>query len=312
VVKIRGSQRSYLGVNIDEITPDRANALKLKDVRGVEVTMVDRDAAAGKAGLREHDVIMSYNGTPVEGEDQLRRMIRETPPGHTVQMGIVRGGNQLTVPVTMGTHAPEQAQVMAFSVPEVEVPEIEMPEMPDFPQFEVMTRSYAPTTGIAVESLTPQLAEFFGSKSRDGILIRSVDKGSIAEKAGLRAGDVIVKVSGEKVTDRGDYRRALRNKSGNVPVTILRDKREQTLTMNLPERKHSQAFPKQNFEVEVPDVNIDMDDFRPELQHIAMLSRDKSLQEFAKHKDEIQKEMKKAQEELRRSLQTMNEDSDKE
>jgi hypothetical protein len=104
----------------------------------------------------------------------------------------------------------------------------------------------------------------------------------------------------------------LRSKSGNVAVTILRDKREQTITMNLPERKHSQAFPKQSFEVEVPEVDIDMDDLRPELENIAMLSRDKSLQDFAKHKDEIRKEMEKAREDMRRTLRNLDEQFDKE
>src|SRR5215469_9815198 len=63
--------RSYLGVDIRDVTPERASALKLKEERGVEITMVDADAPAGKAGLREHDVILAFNGTAVEGEEQL-------------------------------------------------------------------------------------------------------------------------------------------------------------------------------------------------------------------------------------------------
>src|SRR5215831_3108549 len=87
--------RSYLGVDIRDITQDRVAALKLKEERGVEVTMVDQDAPAGKAGIKEHDVILDFNGAAVESEEQLRRLIRETPPGRSVTLGISRDGSPL-------------------------------------------------------------------------------------------------------------------------------------------------------------------------------------------------------------------------
>src|SRR5437899_10129323 len=79
-------------------------ALKLKDERGVEITMVDQDAPAGKAGLKEHDVILEFNGTVVESEEQLRRMIREVPPGRTVSLGISRDGNPMKMSVQLAAH----------------------------------------------------------------------------------------------------------------------------------------------------------------------------------------------------------------
>src|SRR5215813_15083864 len=88
---------SYLGVDIENVTADRVGPLKLKEERGVEVTMVDQDAPAGKAGVKEHDVIVDFNGTAVESEEQLRRMIREVPPGRNVTLGISREGNPLTI-----------------------------------------------------------------------------------------------------------------------------------------------------------------------------------------------------------------------
>src|SRR5215813_15097971 len=80
------SGRSYLGVDINDVTSDRVGPLKLKEERGVEIVSVDQDAPAGKAGLKEHDVILEFDGTKVEGEEQLRRMLRETPPGRTVTL----------------------------------------------------------------------------------------------------------------------------------------------------------------------------------------------------------------------------------
>src|SRR5208282_1324870 len=81
---------SYLGVDTRDVTADRLTALQLKEEHGVEITMVDQDAPAGKAGLKEHDVILSVNGTEVESVEQLRRMIRETPPGRIVALGLSR------------------------------------------------------------------------------------------------------------------------------------------------------------------------------------------------------------------------------
>ena len=99
---MHAQQTPFLGVHIQELTPDRVTSLKLKDNRGVEVVLVDKDAAAGKAGLRPHDVIVTFNGAPIEGSEQFRRMIRETPVGHGAQLGIVRDSQTITVPVTMG------------------------------------------------------------------------------------------------------------------------------------------------------------------------------------------------------------------
>ena len=91
------SSQSYLGIACNDVDNDRAAALKLKEAAGTEVINVDRDGPAGKAGLRPHDVILQMNGQVVAGEEQLRRMLHETPPGRTVTLLISRDGQQLTV-----------------------------------------------------------------------------------------------------------------------------------------------------------------------------------------------------------------------
>src|SRR5277367_2038164 len=88
---------SYLGVDIADITSERLGALKLKEEQGVEVTMVDQDAPAGKAGIKEHDVILTMNGTAIESKTQLQRMIHETPAGRVVTFGLSRDGQAMTV-----------------------------------------------------------------------------------------------------------------------------------------------------------------------------------------------------------------------
>jgi serine protease Do len=227
--------RAYLGVDIQDVTSDRVSALKLKEERGVEITMVDQDAPAGKAGLKEHDVILDFNGTAVESEEQLRRLIREVPPGRTVTLGISRDGNPMKVNVQLADHSAMVAQ----SRPHVVIP---APRVREFPRngmdFQFQIQTYSAVLGIQTESLTRQLGEYFGVKDGEGVLVRSVEKGSAAEKAGLKAGDVIVRADNEKLTDRSDLSHILRNHRGGGKMTlvVMRDKHEQTIMVTLPDR----------------------------------------------------------------------------
>jgi membrane-associated protease RseP (regulator of RpoE activity) len=228
---------SYLGVDTSDITPDRLAALHLKDERGVEVTMVDQDAPAGKAGVHEHDVILSINGDAVQGVEQLRRMIHEIPPGRSVTIGISRNGEALALKAQLAHRkdfsvlAPE----FKFEMPNLTA---SIPEM-DVPASIVVAHSSA-RSGLMVENLSPQLSDFFGVKDGQGILVRSVEKGSFADKSGFHAGDVIVRVNGQSVNDSGDFGQALRTRKTNtVTISIVRAKKEQTLTLTLPEIKHT-------------------------------------------------------------------------
>ena len=217
---------AYLGVDTRDITPDRLSELKLKEEHGVEVTLVDQDAPAGKAGLKEHDVILNLNGSQVESVEQLRRMIREIPPGRLVTLGISRDGQPMTVKAQLADRKKTFGMGMsggkAFSFTMPAIPAIPatpvMPAMPemDVPVSIVVVHSSA-RSGLMVENLTPQLGDFFGTKNGQGVLVRSVEKGSRAEKAGFRAGDVVVKVNDEAIHDTSDFTHAVR---GRKIVTI--------------------------------------------------------------------------------------------
>ena len=94
-----------------------------------------------------------------------------------------------------------------------------------------------------VENITPQLGEFFGVKNGNGVLVRSVEKGSRAEKAGFRAGDVIVKVNDQAVHDTSDFSHAVRSRNGDsVSVGVIRDKKEQNLNLSLPPARNPAMF----------------------------------------------------------------------
>ena len=235
---------SYLGVDIADVTGERMSQLKLKEEKGVEITMVDQDAPAGKAGIREHDVILTLNGTPVDSAAQLRRMIHETPPGRVVTLGLSRDGQPMSVKVQLGDKGKEYAyNPKAKEGYRIEIPPIPpippMPEM-DIPSFNMVVVTSSPRSGLTVENITPQLGEFFGIKNGIGVLVRAVAKGSRAERAGFRAGDVIVKINDQQVHDTSDFTHAVRSRDGNsVNVGVVRDKKEQTIALPLPERKDS-------------------------------------------------------------------------
>ena len=306
---------SYLGVDTRDITSDRLGPLNLKEERGVEVTMVDQDAPAGKAGLKEQDVILTLNGEKVESVEQLRRMIRETPSGRVVTLGISRNGQPMTFKVQLADR--KNSFAYAFG-PKAKDFHFEMPAMPVIPDMDipvsiVVVHSSA-RSGLMVENITPQLGDFFGVKNGQGVLVRSVEKGSRADKAGFRAGDVIVKINGESIHDASDFTHALRSrKDSTASINILRDRKEQTLTLSLPERKESDLF-HESFEVprfngktsmelnqlasewarlgpEMAEaIGRDLQQIKPEIQ----LER----QELLKHQREYQKQMREVQRQL--------------
>ena len=263
--------RSYLGVDIRDVTDDRMSALKLKEERGVEIVMVDGDAPAGKAGLREHDVILEFNGAAVENGEQLRRLIRETPPGRTVTLGISRDGSPMKISVQLADHS----QVVAQSFPRVEIPE--MPRVQIFPRNGIdipIIQTYSSTLGVQTENLTRQLGEFFGVKDGEGVLVRSVEKGSAAEKAGLKAGDVIVRADNEKLTDRTDLTHILRNhrSGGPLKLIVVRDKHEQNFTVTLPDRRSRDSGALLEFDSEELSASLaNMDDVLRELSENGVL-----------------------------------------
>jgi len=285
---------SYLGVDISDVTTERLSALKLKEEKGVEVTMVDQDAPAGKAGIKEHDVILTMNGTTIESGAQLRRMIHEMPPGRVVSFGLSRDGQPLTVKVQLADKHSE----FSFRGPKpgdihVNIPEIHIPDI-DIPSINMVVVTSSAHSGLMVENITPQLGEFFGVKNGNGVLVRSVDKGSRAEKAGLRAGDVIVKVNDEPVHDTSDFTHAVRSRNGgSVSVGVIRDKKEQNLNLTLPDRKESGELLDDEESLQGPLIDAESADELTELQ-----------QEVA----EVQPEMELAREDARTSVRELRKD----
>jgi len=226
VYELHPGGMTYLGVNIAEVNADRARELKLKDPYGVEITRVEEGSPAEKAGLKAGDVVLEYNGQRVEGMEQFGRLVRETPAGREVKLLVSRGGVAQTIAATLGTR---KARTLGGNMfPGVEIPEIHLPDIP-----QVFTAWRSPMLGIEAESLGSQLAAYFGVK--DGVLVRSVIKDSAAEKAGIKAGDVITKIDAISVTTPNEVSSAVRSASSNktFSVELVREHKETTVSVNI-------------------------------------------------------------------------------
>ena len=222
---------SFLGVAIQEIDSNRAKELKLSDQAGVEVTLIAPDSPAEKAGIKIGDVVTQYNGQRVDGMDQFSRLVRETPPGREVKIGIIRNG----VPQTIAVKIVARLAISGQLIPAPVQNPFEL-RFPDMPQSRMTWRSTI--LGIEAEALDGQLAEFFGVK--EGVLVRTVTKGSAADKAGIKAGDVIVRVEDAKVATPADISNQLRSLRGRpISIVVVRDRKEINVMLsviNRPER----------------------------------------------------------------------------
>ena len=233
---------SWLGVEPSEVTSDKAKELKLPAEHGVLLDKVMNDSPASKAGLKENDVVTEINGQRVEGAAQFRRMLREIPAGRTAQLTVWRDGRTRSVTVTMGK-LEESRHNLAFAAPgafALQVPE--MPDLPAMPELNIDGGVFAisprPRLGIDAEDLNGQLGTFFGAPEGEGILVRDVANGSVAEKAGLKAGDVIISLNGDRIRSVGDLRAKLGTRTGDKATTarlgVLRNHSEIPLSVELP------------------------------------------------------------------------------
>jgi serine protease Do len=217
----------FLGVRLADVDEDHAKTLKLGDARGVEVKAVMEGSPADSAGIQPGDVIMGYNGETVLGAEQLTRMVRETPPGRKVKVQYWRAGRTHVAIVAVGVAA-NSGSSWPQGVP---IPNWQAPSL-DFPTPLLIWRNSA--IGIDFERVDSQLADYFGVKG--GVLIRLVKRGSPADRAGVRAGDVIFSVAQQTLSTEHDFSFLLKQCGATVPVSLMRDHKRLDLTISLPQQ----------------------------------------------------------------------------
>ena len=210
----RGAQ---LGVRVSDVDVKAATG-------GVRVDEVNQDSPAEKAGLREGDVVVEYDGERVRSARQFTRLVQETPDGRTVKIALLRNGQKQTVDAT--PDAGRATWDFHYDGDQIRR-ELER-SLRDFPRdFDFRFDDRGPRRfeyraaragdavqgsrgrlGVSVQSLTPDLEEYFGA-TNGGVLVSSVAQDSAAAKAGMKAGDVIVSINGDRVSDSGDLMREI-------------------------------------------------------------------------------------------------------
>ncbi|MEO7969896.1 MAG: PDZ domain-containing protein [bacterium] len=266
---------SFLGVYTEDISKENMGRYNLREVRGVGITQVAKDSPAEKAGLRKDDVILRFDGDNVTSAKKLSRLVSEVAPDQSVRLGISRGGSEQEVSVTIGKRNESINAGEGFRALQG------MQGMPDLrglitPEGRggnvwkwegpgqggdgmVFAFGNNRRIGVSTMQLTKQLADYFGIADGQGVLVTSVAEDSPAAKAGIKAGDVITAIDGEKVDGAGDVARGInKKKEGDVTLTIVRKGSQRTITVtpNVVKPMIAPGAPPQARRIVIPRIEL--------------------------------------------------------
>ena len=189
--------RGWLGVVIQNVTPELAKVYGLDKPEGVIVNRVMKDSPAAKAGLKAQDIIVAFNGKPVQSVTQLTSLVSASDPRTTVRLTILRDGKRKTVSVKLGERPKEE----------------ELAEAPG--------EEHVPELGLRVENLTSELRERYNiDESVKGVVVVQLQRGSVAAQSGLRLGDVILEVNRHRVSNVAEFRQVIEDLKPGDPVAF--------------------------------------------------------------------------------------------
>jgi serine protease Do len=204
--------RGWLGVMIQDLTPELAKSFGLKETKGVLIADVVADGPAHKAGLERGDIVLEFDGRPVETSHDLSRRVAAVKPGTETVIKVLRNGREKKIQVTIGT------------MPEDGAPAAE-PAVAETPW------------GLTVQNLTPELAQRFGwDESEKGVIVTEVEPGSPASDARITRGDLIKEVNREKIQNLRDYKQAVERAGEDRSLLLLIKRGEHTFYVVLAAR----------------------------------------------------------------------------
>ena len=211
-------ERASIGVSIRDVRSADTGSARLSKAEGAYIESVQSGTPAEKAGLKAGDIVLEFDGEHVRGARHFARLVEETPVGRSVGVAITRGGTRQTLSV-----APEETRGAVRFQGEELGERIER-GLRDLQQRRPPGNDQR--LGVALMPLSEQLAAYFGVKS--GVLVSEVVPDSAAARAGVRAGDVITTISGQRVSSPADVVAILRqtDQPGTVDLTLVRDRRE--------------------------------------------------------------------------------------
>lgn len=263
VITNRDDDRSWLGVTVIDITRRFAEKKNLSVNEGAYVSGVADDSPAERAGLREGDVIVEFDGQKIRDTEDLQQAVRKVEPGREVFIGVVRDGEKQSLKAVLERRR-DRLPSMIFT-----------PSVP--PQVSILMQREA--YGLTLEELNPQLGDYFGVPGGRGVLVKMVKPGSGGERAGFKAGDVIVKIGKQEVTNLKDIRILLRdyNEGDSAKIDVLRKGMPLTLFLRIERGRvygYGPDFPmepfapdeKQRLKDELQMFKFDMQEFKKDLR----------------------------------------------
>ncbi len=259
---------SFLGVTLQEISTDNFAKFSLPAIKGVGVLEVSKDSPAEKAGILKGDVITSYEGESITSVSKLTRLIRETSPGHSVKITVLRKGNEKVLGTTI-----EKREAPKWVSKSTKADGVEMSE----PFIRRILVSSSNSIGAKSIRLTTQLGEYFGVPNGEGILISEVKKDGPAAKGGLMAGDVITAVDGKKVTSLIELSKAMNSEEPKeMTVTVIRNKKAKEMKVTPEKMKNENMFffePESGFGPMYPQKDSELKDGK-KVKKIIIMKKD--------------------------------------
>jgi serine protease Do len=288
---------SWMGVYTQTVDNDLKEAFKLESDHGVVINMIIPDSPADKSGLKRGDILLSFDGTQLTGSDQLVDLVGGHSPGDKVNIEYLRDGNRSETTITLGSRKDDNTPMSlgnTGSIPRVYSKSYTY-------NHSSMSDTYI---GVNLESLNSQLGEYFGVKDGQGVLVTEVIEDSPAQKAGLKAGDVIIEIDGHSVAKPSDIREiVVETKSGDkLNLAILRNKDKMEMAVEVAETPD-------NLSTLIPGLNPpDFDDFNllfsPKMKGLMPGTFDNSTPDMESMQETL-KELQEQMKELQKKMETM-------
>ena len=285
------SKKAWIGIYMQDLNEDIAEAFGLEFDEGVLINGVVDDSPAEKYGLEEGDVIVSFDGRVVDDSGDLTRALKQKQPGDEIKIKILRDNNEKDVALTLG----ESVELKDKTFTLKKSPKV-------FYNWKSKMPSSTTFLGVGLQSLNKQLAEYFDVE--EGVLISKVMEESPAEKAGLKAGDVILEIDDKEVSSPGDVTKIVKKheKGDKLNIEVSRRGQNMALAIELEEREVDEEWFGWHSGVNQYQV-------APNIPVVKLLLKDLDLEALNDlDLDELNEELEEDMEELREELEQLREE----
>ena len=217
IIKTGSVERGYLGIYPQDLTPDLAEALGLKEAKGVVITQISEGSPAAQAGLKRDDVVLEFGGSSVESASQFRNLVAARKPGEEIDVVILRDGQRETLAVKMGKRPSTEELLRSRQEPQKR------------------SQEQSQRLGLTVQELTSDLGQRYGLRDGTGVMIVKVTPGSEAAEKGLRAGYLIKEVNRQPVSNVAGFRDAVASAKSRALLLVTDGQASQYVVLKVPQ-----------------------------------------------------------------------------